>query len=499
MGTHRPAGRRGLGNRRLGAAQIVFFVVAAAGPLLAIAGGTTTTYTVTENTGVALSFVLLAPVLALFAVGYAAMSRYITNAGAFYPYVANGIGKSTGTAVSFLTLLAYNSIQIAVHGLFGWSISNWLEAMFGVHVPWWSCTAVMIAVVGALGVLRIDINAKVLGTALLLEVITIGTIVVALLTHPAGGTTSFAPLAPANLFTASAGAVFAFSVAAFTGFEGSATYGEECSDPSRTVGRATYAAIVLTAVLYTVSAFAMANATGVDAIVAASQAQGPGLLFALSEQHLGTVFANTAYVLFLTSQFACLLSFHNAIARYFFALGREELLPERLSRTSKRTGAPIGGSLVQTALALAVVSVFALAGADPVNELFAWLGTTASTGVVIIMIAVSLSVIGFFRRHQTDESAWRRWIAPSLAAILLTTVLGFILVNFDKLLGSAGSQPWRWVLPWLLLLSGLVGFLRAEAVRTRRPAAYDGIGGPVGADVDDGDDEPALLRLRDAR
>src|SRR5438270_316953 len=44
------------------------------------------------------------------------MSRYITNAGAFYPYVANGIGKSTGTAVSFLTLLAYNSIQIAVHG-----------------------------------------------------------------------------------------------------------------------------------------------------------------------------------------------------------------------------------------------------------------------------------------------------------------------------------------------------------------------------------------------
>src|SRR5438270_316950 len=81
----------------------------------------------------------------------------------------------------------------------------------------------------------------------------------------------------------------------------------------------------------TVSAFAMANATGVDAIVAASQAQGPGLLFALSEQHLGTVFANTAYVLFLTSQFACLLSFHNAIARYFFALGREELLPERLS------------------------------------------------------------------------------------------------------------------------------------------------------------------------
>ena len=37
MGTHTPG--RGLGTRRLGAAQIVFFVVAAAGPLYAIAGG----------------------------------------------------------------------------------------------------------------------------------------------------------------------------------------------------------------------------------------------------------------------------------------------------------------------------------------------------------------------------------------------------------------------------------------------------------------------------
>jgi len=498
MGTHTPGRRHGLGNRRLGAAQIVFFVVAAAGPLLAIAGGVSTTYAVTKSLGVPLSFILLAPVLALFAVGYAAMSRYITNAGAFYPYVANGIGKSTGAAVSFVTLVAYNAIQTSVYGLFGWSVSEWLGTMFGVRVPWWLCALLMVAVIGALGVLRVDINAKVLGTALLLEVTTIVIIDVALIAHPAGGTTSFTSLSPGSLFTVGVGAVFAFSIAAFTGFEGSATYGEECRNPSRTVGRATFAAIGLTAVLYTVSAFAMADALGDGGIVVATQTEGPALLFSRSAQHVGKAFSDAAYILFLTSQCACLLSFHNAIARYFFALGREGLLPERTSRTSKRTGAPVGGSLLQTTVAFAVVALFALAGRDPITDLFTWLASMASTGVVIIMIAVSLSVIGFFLRKQVAETAWRSRIAPGIAAVVLTAILVLIVANFDLLLGPSGTDPLlRWGLPGLLLVAGLAGFLRAEVLRTRSPEVYARIGGRT--PVDEDDDEPEPVRLREGR
>ncbi|MEC3982667.1 APC family permease [Amycolatopsis sp. H20-H5] len=489
MGTHTPGRPRGLGQRRLGAAQIVFFVVAAAGPLYAIAGGVSTTYAVTGSIGVPLSFVLLAPVLALFAVGYAAMSRYITNAGAFYPYVANGIGRSAGTAVSFVTLIAYNAIQISIYGLFGWSLSNWLLTLFGLTVPWWLCAIVMVLIIGALGVLRIDINAKVLGIAMCLEIAIIVIIDVALFAHPAGGSVSFAPLAPGNLFTAGVGAVFAFSVAVFTGFEGAATYGEECRDPARTVGRATFIAIGLTAVLYVVSSLAMAVAIGPDAIVGASQADGPGLLFGLAGTNVGEVFSDTAYVLFMTSQIAALLSFHNSVARYFFALGREGTLPAALGRTSRRTGAPVAGSLVQTGLGLVLVIAFAATGSDPITQLFTWLGTTASTGVVIIMIAVSLSVIGFFRRRQRTENAWRRWIAPVLAAVLLSAVLVMILINFDLLLGPEGTPLLRWGLPGLLVAGGLAGFLRAELLRTRDPEVYAGIGGSPVEDGNGDDDD----------
>jgi amino acid transporter len=467
---------RGLAKPRLGVAQIVFFVVAASGPLFAIAGGISTTYAVTGITGVPLSFILLAPVLALFAVGYAAMSRHITNAGAFYPYVANGLGRAPGVAVSFVALIAYNAIQISVYGLFGWSVAYFVETKTGTHTAWWIWALAVLVLVGVLGALRVDINAKVLGTVLVLECAAILVIDVAGLSNPGPGDT-LAPLAPGNLFVAGVGAVFAFSVAVFTGFEGAATYGEETRDPSRTIARATYVAIGLTTVLYTLSALAMAVGVGPSEIVAQAQQQGPGVWFDISGRHLGDTFTDVAYILFLTSQFASLLSFHNAVARYFFALGREGVLPAALGRTSKRTGAPVAGSLTQSVVAIVVVIGFAAAGRDPIRDLFTWLGVTASTGVVAIMAMVSISVIGFFGRRRGTETTWQRIIAPALATLFLLAILVLILMNFDRLLGSEQDSALRWILPGLLAVGAIAGLVRSSVLRNRKPAAYAKIGG----------------------
>ncbi|MBP2324110.1 amino acid transporter [Kibdelosporangium banguiense] len=470
---------RGLARPRLGAAQIVFFVVAASGPLFAIAGGISTTYAVTGIIGVPLSFVVLAPVLALFAVGYAAMSRHITNAGAFYPYVANGTGRSTGIAVSFVAVVAYNCIQISVYGLFGWSVATFVQQKTGTDIPWWLWSLAILLVVGVLGALRVDINAKVLGVVLILECAAILVVDIAGLTNPAPGD-SLAPLDPANLFVTGVGAVFALSVAAFTGFEGAATYGEECRHPSRTVARATYVAIGLTGVLYTVSALAMAVGVGPSEIVGQAQQQGPGVFFGISGRHLGSPITDIVYILFLTSQFASLLSFHNAVARCFFALGREGVLPEALGRTNRRTGSPVAGSLTQSVIALVVVAGFVVAGRHPVFELFTWLGVIASTGVVLIMITVSVAVIQFFRRHPGTETSWQRLIAPALAVLLLAGVFLLIILNFGRLLGTQSGSTLTWILPGPLLLAVILGYTRGAVLRRRKPAVYAKVGGTGG-------------------
>ena len=78
-----PAHDPGLSRRVLGVPSITLMIIAASAPLTVVAGGVTTSFAVTGSLGVPLGFVLIAVILTLFAVGYTAMGRYVTTAGAF--------------------------------------------------------------------------------------------------------------------------------------------------------------------------------------------------------------------------------------------------------------------------------------------------------------------------------------------------------------------------------------------------------------------------------
>ena len=107
-----------LRRRRLGVMHIVFFTVAASAPLTVL-GGATANFAVTGITALALAYIIIAVALALFAVGYAAMSRFVANAGAFYSYLAHGLGPTAAVAGAGVALVSYNAIQIGLYGLFG--------------------------------------------------------------------------------------------------------------------------------------------------------------------------------------------------------------------------------------------------------------------------------------------------------------------------------------------------------------------------------------------
>jgi amino acid transporter len=87
---------RGLARRRLGTGALTVFLISASGPMTVLVGGMVTTFAVTGNLGTPLAYPILAGALALFSVGYAAMSRYVHSAGGFYPYVAQGLGPGWG-------------------------------------------------------------------------------------------------------------------------------------------------------------------------------------------------------------------------------------------------------------------------------------------------------------------------------------------------------------------------------------------------------------------
>ncbi|MGO4533662.1 APC family permease [Leifsonia sp. 2MCAF36] len=485
-------------HRRLGVPAVTFMIIAASAPLTVLAGGVTTTFAVTGVLGVPLSFLVLGVTLAIFAVGYAAMSRFITNAGAFYSYVARGLGRPTGVGASIVALISYNAMQVGVYGLFGFQVSSLLDSKFGWAVPWWIPVLVCIAAVALLGVNRVDLSAKVLGVLVALEfVVVIVYDVSAFVVAPEG--VSAAPLTPAALFVPGVGAVFAFGIAAFMGFESAAIYSEESKDPTRTVARATYTAVGVIAIFYALSSWAMVVGSGPSKVVADSRTQGPDLLFSFLTTHAGVIISDIAQLLFVTSLFAALVSFHNAVARYFFSLGREGVMPSWLSRVRRHSGAPWAGSLTQTALAIVLILAFAVAGSGwvppkgvpaalfPVLTLFSWLTNTGALGLTLLMTVVSFAVVGFFRRDDHRVGSWQRTIAPVIAGVALLVVFALILVYFNTLLTSDPTAPpsaTTFILPAIVIVPGILGVVWGLVIERSNPRVYAQIGhGPEEVDA----------------
>src|SRR5512144_1056390 len=102
----------------LGVAAITFFVVSAAAPLTAVAGGYPIAMLLGNGVGIPAAVVLVTLILLIFSVGYTTMARHISNAGSFYAFTARGLGGVTGGAAAYVAVLAYNAMQVSLYGLF---------------------------------------------------------------------------------------------------------------------------------------------------------------------------------------------------------------------------------------------------------------------------------------------------------------------------------------------------------------------------------------------
>jgi amino acid transporter len=442
-----------------------------------LAGSVVATYAVTGSVGVPLSFVVLALALWPFTIGYAAMGRHVSHAGVFYAYLARGLSRTAGVAGGTLALLAYNSIQICLYGLLGASLNGFLPK---VGLAWWQWALLAWLLIGVLGLLHIQLNAKVLAVTLGLELLVIVLFDLAALKHPAAGHVQLAGLSPHSLFAAGIGGVFAFGIAAFVGYESGLAYGEEASG-TRPVSKATFTALFVLAALYTVSSLSLSITEGATAVVGAARDPQSGIPFSIIANYYGTPLANLANLLLITSILGAMLSFHNTSARYTFALARERVLPRALAATGTRgrtASSPIGGSILQSLLAIAVFGLFAMSGADPVATLFTWLSAVAAISIVLLMAGTSVAVIGFFRRNPNDartESAWRRIGAPLLGVVTLAIVLVITVANVGSVLGSS-SVVLTIAIPGVVVLAAIVGILWGLLLRSNNPAAYRLIG-----------------------
>lgn len=472
---------------RLGIAGIVFFVVAASAPMAGMTGVVPVATVLGNGAAVPGAYVFVGLILLLFSVGFTAMSHKVTNAGAFFAYVGKGLGVTMGVGSAFVSILAYLAVQLAVYGFFGAMMSLTFGSM-GIDLNWFVWCVIGWVGVTLLSLLSVDIGAKFLGVLTTLEVVSMLIVAIAILASggPEGLNfqASFDPsLVFAGGFTGTAGIAICFAFASFIGFESTAIYGEEAKDPKKTVRRATYWAVGIIAGLFAIVSFAMMTGMGASEAVTQtlerSSVDGTPLvdpaavLFSLSSEFVGPWMAQLMGILVITSLFAGLLAFQNAASRYFFAMARGGVLPQRLATTNRR-GAPSGGVWATSIITFIVMALFALFALDPVLNLFYWMSAVAVLAIVLVEILVSIAVIAYFMKNE-GANLWQGKIAPALAAIGMALAMYLVVARFNLLAGTVADgvdpslpesafalSPLGWflvALPVIFLAIGLISGL----------------------------------------
>ncbi|WP_411342821.1 APC family permease [Paenibacillus sp. WLX1005] len=464
----------------LGVPGLVFFVISAAAPLMALMGTLTFSMGLGNGVGAPGIYVLALILWMLFAVGYTSMSRHVRNTGAFYAYVSKGLGKVSGISASLLAIVSYCALLLALYGLVGNAFNSLLMEV-GIHLPWWVYSILCCVIVGVLGYRRVDVGAKLLGVCMIMEVIILLIIAVAALTTGTAEGYTAAPFQMDVLFGGSPGIAIMYCMGAFIGFEATVIYGEEAKNPNRTIPVATYTAVGILGLLYAFISYSIVigwGETGVMNKVNTILTQGldPASLFTdLAASHLGNWSVWVLRSLFVTSAFAGLIAYHNVIARYLFSMGRSGILPAALSRLHTHHRSPHIAGLLLSILSLIFIGLTIAAGWDPFLQTFAYLSAMASLGLLCLYTVVGFAILSFFIRTGTDRRLWHSKIAPLLSAFGLLAATLITIINFPSLVGtSASSVPL--LMEFTLALVAVVGVCIGIWLKLYRPSVYEQAG-----------------------
>ncbi|MFE0380625.1 APC family permease [Streptomyces inhibens] len=454
----------GLKRNALGVATIAFLVISAAGPL-GYLGGTAPLMITLGGTGAPAAFLFAGITLALFLIGFTAMTPHVKNEGAFYAYISTGMGRAAGAVGAIFALLAYNLILIATLGVITTYINPVIESVTGYGPPWPVTATAIAAAVFALGTRGIDVGARVLGVLLALEAALLAALAVAVIVQGGADGISAASLTPSEVSAPGMGAVLALGFIGFLGIEGTALYRSEARDPEQTIPRASYLAVGVITVFYCFVTWAVIQAFGTGTVAQAANTYGAQLFFVAAEQYLGLWASYAMNALILTSLLAAQLAFHNAANRYMHSLALDQMLPPVLARTASRTYAPWVAGLAQLVASLLVLAITGMVGLDPYREMSLWLAALSVVLIVLLQIMTCVAVVVFFRRQGgAVVGAVRGVVAPVAAALLLGAALWLLLRRFD-LLTLAGSGV-NTVL--LTVLAGLIVLTLLWAGLTRR-------------------------------
>lgn len=462
-----------LARNKLGVGSIVFLVLAAVAPVTVLIVVLPLAIALGNGGGIPIAILLVAAALLLFAVGYAQITKELTNAGGFYAIAVKGLGKTAGLITGLIATIGYNAFVAGALGTIGFFAGVVVAPhLFGIELDWFWTGLVLFIVVFLLARSGIHVSAVVLGIALVLEILLVFVFAFAVLfTHGF----DLAIFTPQVITGGSLWIGLLLAATAFIGFEATALFGEEAKEPRKTIPRATYVAIIVIGLMHAFAAWAIVSALGLEKSqdeALAHLADGD-LTLMLVEKYLGGFGLTIALVLVVVSLFAAQLAFHNSAGRYLFSLGRARVLPHWLAVTNKK-GSPERALIVNFAFAVIVAAIFRFTFPDlPAVVTLVPVGLGFATLAIMIVQAIAaLAVVAYFRK-KNDPRIWSTLVAPGLGFLALAVFSVMAIVNFATVAGS--SETYVLVLPWILVVAVVGGIGYGAYLKAKKPDVYAGL------------------------
>ncbi|MCU8588846.1 amino acid transporter [Erwinia pyrifoliae] len=128
--------------------------------------------------GIPVICIMACAILMIFSVGDIAMSRHVSDAGAFNTYISKGLGENCGASASIVALIACFSVKTAVVSMPGFFTQLFLQQHPGTHVPWWMLSMLFVVIAWVPGIKRVEVGGKLPGVLIALSAMSVTFILV---------------------------------------------------------------------------------------------------------------------------------------------------------------------------------------------------------------------------------------------------------------------------------------------------------------------------------
>jgi amino acid transporter len=487
------AGVERLKPNAIGLWGVIFVAVTGAAPISAMLFNVPFAVGFGTGSGTPGAFLFAAVILTIFSVSYVEMAKHIRAAGGFYSFISHGLGRDLGLITGICGAIAYSLFEVSLLGGFAYFANGNFNDWFGWDIPWPIFAFGAALIISIFCWFDVELSVRVLGVALVGEVIIL--VLFDILVIGQGGGSSglrWGTLNPLNAFDSAtglgadgkavagaAGVGLFLAFWSWVGFEAAPNYAEESKNPVRNVPRATLISVMGLGVLYTITCFAFVSAFPAKSLIA--DAQPGGAAFFSAMRTFGTHgLATIMEILILTGSFACAMAFHNIAMRYFYAMGREGVLPRALGKTHPTHRSPYIASLTQTVVAIVIVGLWGIFygfgnayGAAYVG-VYTMMAVQGVVWILGIQALCALAIIVYFWKHkELNASPLVVIVCPIIAIGGQVYAIYLLFKNIPTL---AGTINYADQIKWIAIAGVVVSAGYAVYIKMNDREKYDLIG-----------------------